>query len=69
MGRALPSGKGSPPSTHSKRRRGKNVQIVPTLGYRCSLPEIMSLSKVFDVGTRENRSRYMMFPDLFSSVI
>ena len=30
---------------------------------------MMSLSKVFDVGTRENRSRYMMFPDLFSSVI
>lgn len=29
----------------------------------------LSLSKVFDVGTRENRSRYMMFPDLFSSVI
>jgi len=29
----------------------------------------VSLSKVFDVGTRENRSRYMMFPDLFSSVI
>ena len=32
-------------------------------------PEGVSLSKVFDVGTRENRSRYMMFPDLFSSVI
>jgi len=57
------------PTASQDQFGSKNVQIVPTLGYSYSLPEIMSLSKVFDVGTRENRSRYMMFPDLFSSVI